>query len=37
MLGEYTYNVDTTTEDYNAGLQKNRKKRVIIYQLQPNS
>lgn len=37
MLGEYTYNVDTTAEDYNAGLQKNRKKRVIIYQIQQNS
>lgn len=33
VLGEYFYTVEGTTEEYNAGLQKNRKKRIIIYQL----
>lgn len=36
-LGEYEYNADnseTSDEDYNSGLVKNKKKRVIIYTLQ---
>ena len=36
-LGEYEYNAnnsETTDEDYNSGLVKNNKKRVIIYTLQ---
>ena len=36
-LGEYTYdanNSETNDEDYNSGLVKNKKKRVIIYTLQ---
>lgn len=36
-LGEYEYNAnnsETSDEDYNSGLVKNKKKRVIIYTLQ---
>ncbi len=35
-LGEYEYNAnnsETSDEDYNSGLVKNKKKRVIIYTL----
>ena len=36
-LGEYEYNAnnsETSNENYNSGLVKNKKKRVIIYTLQ---
>lgn len=36
-IGEYTYNAnnnEASDTDYNSGLVKNRKKRVIIYTLQ---
>ncbi|MBR1802772.1 MAG: hypothetical protein IJ777_02220 [Clostridia bacterium] len=35
LLGEYTYSIDGTTENSNSSSQKTRKKRIIIYQLQP--
>ncbi len=33
-LGEYTYNLSTKVKDHENSLLKNRKKRVIVYQLQ---
>lgn len=33
MIGEYTYNIGTDEEQKTNELLKNRKKRVIIYQL----
>ena len=33
-LGEYTYNLSTEVKDNENSLLKNRKKRVIVYQLQ---